>query len=1009
MVRARILELKSVVKTYTNSWQTRYALVGVATVTLLLSVMRSHYNTLTEHTGLSPENIEEVKKRDTEVNPWIVPVKAPLPMSVASKTTTAENLANVMRTSLVGCVSDLNKTTLIFFIMSNIPIIPTHFLNHHWEKNKRDIPIRLYKHGNVAKSHPDKIAWKKTVAIPGTDFSLVNLTTVGALTDFRPWLPQHKYVKQTPARLITRDVCDTTLRSIPTLFKGAGMIKHTFMWFWGGKYDMPKGNETVPGMCMSPLISDAKGSMIVGFHLGGKLLEAGCGIVTLDQINFAVQELLQVDGVILGASSGVLRAEMGSLPEKIYDKEVLTNRDIHPKSAVNFLKDDSCMEVYGSTTGKATPHSDVVPTLISKSVEKVFGVPQQWGPPKMKGPGVYPYQASLVDATKPSNPIGSMMVTAVQDYKKITKRVKEKIPELFKCSPLSRVETVSGIDGCRFIDAMNFNSSPGFPLSGTKHPLLVDLEPDDYPNISCPRTFVQEVWDEFEQASLTLKAGKRIYAVWKACLKDEATKITKDKVRVFQSAPLVLQLLVRMYFLPIVRIIQMNPLEFECAVGINAEGPEWQELWEHMISKGPNRILAGDYSKYDIRMSAEATSAAFDILFDIAEQCEGYTDEDVQFMRMLATEIIYPVMAYNGDLIQLFGTNPSGQNLTVIINSLANSLFLRAFFYSVYPDLEFKEEVAPITYGDDVDASVSEKCPKFNHISYAKWLEEHDMKFTMPDKTSTPVEYMCEEDVDFLKRKCRYNPDLDCKVGLLDESSIFKRLHSHVLSKELTLEEHSAANIDSSLHDWFYYGREVFELRREQLRQVAADAGIEHLCPSLETSYDKRVAHWRHKYLNEELPEGEETTFDAHCGGAELEVGTFDYQDHCIDTARRSTYPQFPYESIILFCLTSIIDLVFLMNVLSGKWYIRFNLCPTNKLALWWCMFFLFSGGFASFCYRVAIAILYAFHRVNLLAQGKNSIQFEQQSAFPFNSEERRWFIGRDDRPKSYKVVRPRF
>jgi hypothetical protein len=1010
MVRNRILELKTVVKTYTNAWQTRYALISMASIALLLSVMRSHYNTLTEHTGLKPESIKDVEERDAEVNPWIVPVKAPLPMSVASKTTTPDNLANHMRTSLVGCSSLEGKTTLIFFIMSNIAIIPTHFLDYHWKNGKKDIPIRLYKHGNVAKFHPDKISWKKCVSIPGTDFSVANLTTVGALQDFRAWLPLHKYVKQTPARLVTRDICDTTLRSIPTLFEGSSMIKHTFMWFWGGRYNMPQGQETAPGMCMSPLISDAKGSMIIGFHLGGKGLEAGCGIVTLDQVNYAVQELTGVDGVVLGASAGVLKAEMGSLPEKLYNKEVLTSQDIHPKSAVNFIKDGSCMEVYGSTTGRATPHSDVVPTLISASVEKVFGVPQQWGPPKLKGPGVYPYQASLVDATQPSLPIGSMMVTAVGDYKKISRQVKAEIPELFQCSPLSRVETVSGVDGKRFIDAMNFNSSPGFPLSGTKHPLLVDLDPEDYPNITCPRTFVQEVWDEFEQASLTLKAGKRVYAVWKACLKDEATKITKDKVRVFQSAPLVLQLLVRMYFLPIVRIIQMNPLRFECAVGVNAEGPEWQQLWDHMISKGEDRILAGDYSKYDIRMSAEATTAAFDILFDIAEQCDGYTEEDVLFMRMIATEIIYPVMAYNGDLIQLFGTNPSGQNLTVIINSIANSLFMRAFFYEVYPNLDFKNEVAAITYGDDVNASVSENCPKFNHITYAKWLEEHDMKFTMPDKTSDPVEFMHEHDVDFLKRKCRYNPDLECKVGLLDESSIFKRLHSHVLSKELTLQEHSAANIESSLHDWFYYGREVFEERRDQLHAVAVDAGIEHLCPCLNVSYDKRVAHWRHKYLDEELKEEDKITeYEAHCGGGELEAGTFDYLDHCRDTVHRFTYPNFSYETTILTALTMIIDAMFLAKVLSGAWYLRFNFTPTNKLALWWCLFFFFIGGFASFCYRISIAMMYAFSRITLLACVNANLHPEEKSAFPLNSVKRRWFVGRDDRIKTYKVVRPKF
>jgi hypothetical protein len=147
--------------------------------------------------------------------------------------------------------------------------------------------------------------------------------------------------------------------------------------------------------------------------------------------------------------------------------------------------------------------------------------------------------------------------------------------------------------------------------------------------------------------------------------------------------------------------------------------------------------------------------------------------------------------------------------------------------------------------------TVSEICDNFNHLSYAAWLSEHDMKFTMPDKTSKPTKYMHEKDVDFLKRKCMYNADLGAKVGILDENSIFKRLHSHLESKELSPAMHAAQNIESSLHDWFYYGREVFESRRSSLRKIAEKCHIEHLCPQLDSGYDERVQVWKDKYLGQ--------------------------------------------------------------------------------------------------------------------------------------------------------------
>jgi hypothetical protein len=855
MIRNRILELKDVVLTYTQQWQFKYAIIGLGAIGIILATMRSRYTKLDTHTGLNPDNIDEVQERNDAVNPWLVAETVPLPMSEPSKTTTSDNLASSMRTNIVGVVSDSNKTSLGFFITSNFMLIPTHFLREHGD---RDVAIRCYKtgEGKVGSYFRDKISKAFRVDIPTTDFTLCHVTSGGSMKDFRKFLPEGNALKRIPAKLVTRDIMDSSLKAIPTLFKGSSRVAHTQSIFMGSYYDLPV--ETQAGMCMSPVISDAKGSMIMGFHLGGKGKLGGCGILTRDQINFAISELALVDGVVLSASCGDLCPHMGDFPAETFGKPIFEGAEIHQKSCVNFLTEGACIDIYGKTSGKATPHSNVSPTIMSDAVTKVFGVPQKWGPPKMKGKGRYPYQATLVHAAIPSLPIGSVLSKSVRSMKELTTGLKQKIPELFEVKPLSRIATVCGLIGVKFIDAMNFSSSPGFPLSGSKHPLLVDLDPKDHPEVGKPRTFIPEVWAEFDKMVATLKEGKRCYMIWKSCLKDEPTKLTKDKVRVFQSAPLVLQLLIRMYFLPIVRIIQMNPILYECAVGVNAEGLEWEELWEASMSKGKDRVLAGDYSKYDVRMPAQVTIAAFDILIDIAEKCDGYTDADIHLMKMVVHEVVYPVMAYNGDLIQLFGTNPSGQNLTVIINSLVNSLLLRSCFFSLYPDLDFKEHCSFLTYGDDVIGTVSAFCSKFTHITYAAWLAEHDMKFTMPDKESTPTHYMKESDVDFLKRKCVFNEDLGQKVGLLSEDSIFKRLHSHLLSKELTLAMHSAQNIESSLHDWFYYGREVFEDRRDKLRQVAQECEIEHLCPALDVSYDKRVNHWRHKYLGEELEDEEE-------------------------------------------------------------------------------------------------------------------------------------------------------
>jgi hypothetical protein len=162
------------------------------------------------------------------------------------------------------------------------------------------------------------------------------------------------------------------------------------------------------------------------------------------------------------------------------------------------------------------------------------------------------------------------------------------------------------------------------------------------------------------------------------------------------------------------------------------------------------------------------------------------------------------------------------------------------------------------------------------------------MKFTMPDKESVPTEYMLSEDVDFLKRKSYFNPDIGYEVGVLAESSIIKRLSAHLRSSELSLETQSAMNMESSLHDWTYYGREVFEDRQAKLLAIPEKHGISHLCPALKIGYDERILKWKEKYLMESTPSKEIDdddlpVFQEQCGCMEDDEALC--QDHCIGTA----------------------------------------------------------------------------------------------------------------------------
>lgn len=362
----------------------------------------------------------------------------------------------------------------------------------------------------------------------------------------------------------------------------------------------------------------------------------------------------------------------------------------------------------------------------------------------------------------------------------------------------------------------------------------------------------QRFWDEVEKLEQNALSGVRSYPIFSASLKDEPTKLTKDKIRVFTGAAIEQKLIIRKYFLPLTRILCHHSIISECAVGINAVGPEWDELHKHITQFGSDRIVAGDFSAYDQRMATSVTSATFWILLEIAKRCD-YSTDDIRIMTMIVHDIISPMVAYNGTLVQFMGGNPSGQNMTVFTNSIANSLLYRVAYARASPTpvpSPFRENVAAMFYGDDSIGGVRRAYKHFNNCIMFDAMEDIGMKFTPPDKSSEHTPFMLDGTVDFLKRTSNYMPELGVTVGALDEDSIFKSLHTVMESSFLSLEEQSAVNIDGALREFTYHGREVYELRQKQLCDVARGAGITHMCSLLDETYDARMQGWRDNYIS---------------------------------------------------------------------------------------------------------------------------------------------------------------
>jgi hypothetical protein len=780
-----------------------------------------------------------------EFNPWKKSEVESIVVSDRSKSMNVEQCIGLVKKNLVHVKMNISEGVSqvcdAFFVKANYAILPNHVIRDEPRLTTftRTDPSRV---GPNFKSY---VGRANSINIIGTDLALVHLPSGGTSKDLIDLFidePPKEYVGEL---VYKNKLGETTVSRARCIYDES--TRNQSGAFPGYTYHLPE--NTFNGLCCATWIGHSINPYIVGFHLGGfSNSTLGCsGFLSRNSIVEFIDRLNEKLNITSVASAGVFETQT-------YGVDFTPIGKIHDKSPVNFLRDDACIVAYGMhPLGVVKSTSDVVDTVISKAVEEEMHVPNIWGPASFTREAAWkPWQKYLEGASCPA--LGfkpSVTLRAYRDYLAVADRfIDGNTSWLNKMYVLDEVETVSGIDGFRFVDGMVASTSCGWPLNKSKSAFIHPVD-EVRENITMPRNLERQFWDEAYRMEQCYLKGERAYPVFRSSLKDEPTKITKDKTRVFQASAVALQLLIRKYFLTIIHTLSKNPKVFELAVGINCTGPEWHDLTEHMIRFGSDRVVAGDFKAFDQQMPAELVLYSFEFMIHLAKRA-GFTENDLIIMKGVATDVAYPLIEINGEFVQLFGSNPSGQNLTVYTNSIVNALYHRCAYYTVYEDEKvppFNEVMSLMTYGDDCKGSVKVGYDKFNHTSIAQALRSAGVEYTMADKTSESVPFISNGDASFLKRNAVWNDEVQMWFGPLEEDSIMKSLHSVVRSKAISAEEVAAQNIDGALREYFYHGREIFNDRQAKLQRVARKTNLTPFCAGLFVSYDDRLASWKNQYL----------------------------------------------------------------------------------------------------------------------------------------------------------------
>ncbi|AKG93964.1 nonstructural protein [Antarctic picorna-like virus 3] len=611
------------------------------------------------------------------------------------------------------------------------------------------------------------------------------------------------------------------------------------------KYLSPIG--THDGMCGS-LVVDYSKSIIYGIHVAGNGQYGLCDTITREDVDKAMtvfkgflpanQGDLQIGSHVLQKGLGMITLE--ATPDD-YNKEV---------------RDHNCV-VEGVLDGSgAVFKHPYKPHPFKESVRTEFGKPK-FGPPQKINDAIHKRKA-LSNLTSPNQEFSlSEVEHAVADYaaapKLLIACMKPKVKEDY-ARILSIEEALDGING-EAMGGIDNSTSVGFPFQGKKMRYLARDELDStLPKI--PRELVPangvDMLEEVAEMEARYKSGITCRPLFKCSMKtNELLSNDKVKARVFMGSNFPFLLVCRKYLAPIIRLMSDNKLMFETAKGINMSSIESEELFEYLNKYGGEHIVALDYSAYDQTMSAQVSTAAAGVMVDLMRDL-GCSEEHLTIVRGILTDITYPNLNFFGTILQLANSDPSGNCITTELNSSANSLFLRLFFYRLYPELRgkiaYKEAIQTVTFGDDNINAVGPDYLGFNGESIIAIGKECGMKITMAEKDSAIVKFTNIFDSSFLKCKFRRCADLGHVRAPLDKDSIEKPIHWMKVDSPDPPEVLFSQNVDTMLRKASQHGRDYFDEIKGKLTRIAEKEGVTSLC--FWWTYDELIDHDKVNYYD---------------------------------------------------------------------------------------------------------------------------------------------------------------
>lgn len=315
-----------------------------------------------------------------------------------------------------------------------------------------------------------------------------------------------------------------------------------------------------------------------------------------------------------------------------------------------------------------------------------------------------------------------------------------------------------------------------------------------------------------------IASGQEVDAVGKDEIRDKE-KLDLAKIRIFTVLNFVYNIWGRMALMPLITLMLQNPVVSECYGGMNAGSSEWNDLANLMLRR--KNFFDADFSTFDATHARTAFRIFSKVCYLLCMKF-GMTQALCAKIYIFVMCLCWQLFRYKNDLFVKLKGMPSGVIITLILNSVVNSIMARIVFNRLRPNNEqFSDCVTMATVGDDNISGV-ENAPWFNMLSIKDEYLKLGYVVTPANKQGVPQKYIPFEDLTFVKRRFSYNSELGY-IAPIETDSIYKGLMFEKKQCGVSPEQRLCDVIEGAQREYFLHGYDKFISFRAWISNVISE------------------------------------------------------------------------------------------------------------------------------------------------------------------------------------------